>query len=175
MMNPVTERRCATTTLRTTICQLGIVTLVAATLSACGNSTPEARLEAVGEDLSDSTSQLDSLNTQIEETETMLDELRDDRRDLRDTVRTLEQRLEARATDVAIFRAVQSALLEDAMLSESAIAVNVEDGRVALTGVVRNKEEAQQALAVAKQIAGVDGVSSRIRVNDPAAPGPGGT
>ena len=154
--------------------QLAMATLIAVTLTACGESTPEARLEAAGEDLSDSTSELASLNVQIEETETKLEQLRDERRDLRDRVRTLEERLEARATDVAIFRAVQSALLEDTSLAESAIGVSVDDGRVTLTGMVRSVEERAQALAIAKQIAGVASVSSKIRVNNPAATGPGG-
>lgn len=154
---------------------VAITILLAIAFSACGNSTPEARLEAVGEDLSESTSDLASLDARIEEAEALLETLRDDRRNLRDRVRTLEQRLEARATDVAIFRAVQTLLLEDALLSESAIFVSVEDGRVTLAGVVRNDEEARQALALAKQTAGVGGVSSRIRVNDPAAPGSDGS
>lgn len=173
MMHPMMSRAFANQTLRMTICGIFLMTVFGATLSGCGKSTPEERLEAVGEDLSDSTSELESLNAQIEETEKKLAGLRDVRRDVRDRMRTLEQRLEARATDVAIFRAVQSALLADAVLSESAIGVSVDDGRVALTGVVRSDEEARRAVAIAMQTTGVNNVTSKIRVDDPTTSNPG--
>lgn len=159
----------------TTLRQLGVAALVAAALAACNQPTPEARLEAVGEDLSDSASELDSLNERIESTEALLETLRDERDGLRDKVRTLKQRLEARATDVAVFRAVQSALLEDETLKESAIGVSVEDGRVTLSGVALSEQEVGRALAVARNIVGVEGVYSRIRVKDPAAVETGGS
>lgn len=150
----------------------GIVLLLFIVLSACGDSTPEARLEAVGDDLDETIDELINLDKQIEEIESNLGQLRSKRRDLRDKMRTLEQRLDARATDVAIFRAVQSALLEDSELQESAISVSVEDGAVTLTGVVRREEAARRAISLSKQTTGVHSVSSQIQVNDPSVPAP---
>lgn len=161
--------------LRRTLRQLALVTCVSLCLGGCGDSTPEARLEAAGDDLSDSATDLDNLNTRIEETESRLAKLRNDRRDLRDKVRTLEQRLAIRATDVAVFRAVQTAILEDETLQETAIGVSVEDGAVTLSGVVPTHEMTRRAIAIAKETAGVDRVSSSIQVNDPAASESGGS
>lgn len=136
-------------------------------LSGCGKPAPEARLEAVGEALDDSTAELVDLDTRIRQTEAALERLRSERRRLRDEVRTLEQRLEARATDVALFRAVQGTLLENEDLQEAAIAVNVEDGAVTLSGVVRTEKELQQAVSIAKEVAGVGSVESKIRIDNP--------
>lgn len=145
-------------------------TLAAALLlSGCGKPAPESELAEAGEALGEATTELTGLNTRIEETEMLLGELRAERRKQRDTVRTLEQRLEARATDVAIFRAVQTTLLNDEQLQEVAITVDVEDKAVTLDGVVRTKEEAGRAINLSKQVAGVASVASRIRVDDPRA------
>lgn len=139
------------------------------TLAACGQSTPEQRLEAAGEALEDTSSELETVTTRIDETEALLDELRSKKRKLTNKVRTLEQRVAARATDVALFRAVQGALLENDALSEAAIGVNVDDGEVTLRGVVRTQQQADTAVALAQQTAGVERVRSRIQIDDPAA------
>lgn len=141
--------------------------LAALVLSGCDKPAPEAQLTAAGEALGEATTELADLDKRIEQTEELLDELRSERRKQRDTVRTLEQRLEARATDVAIFRSVQTALLGDERLQDVAIAVDVEDRAVTLSGLVRAPEQADQAVELSKQIAGVETVSSRIRVDDP--------
>jgi len=148
---------------------LAAVFVAALMMSGCGKPAPETELAAAGEALGEATTELSDLNTRIEQTEVLLDELRAERRKQRDTVRTLEQRLEARATDVAIFRAVQTTLLNDEQLQEVAITVDVDDKVVTLGGVVRTKEEAGRAVNLSKQVAGVARVASRIRVNDPQA------
>lgn len=147
----------------------GALALVATALAACEKAPPETQLAAAGEALGEATTELADLNTRIEQTETLLDQLRADRREQRDTVRTLEERLEARATDVAVFRAVQTALLDEPSLQNAAIAVDVEERAVTLSGVVRTQQEASQAVAIARQTAGVANVSSKIWINDPAA------
>ena len=148
---------------------LGASLVLFAFVSGCGKPAPEARLEAVGQALDDSAAELVDLNTRIRQTESELERLRSERRRLRDEVRTLEERLEARATDVALFRAVQGMLLESEGLQEAAIAVSVEDGTVTLRGVVRSVEELQQAVWIAKDVAGVASVESKIRIDNPAA------
>lgn len=140
--------------------------LAAASLAACSEPPPEARLEAVGEALDDSAGQLTDLNAQIRDTETLLDGLRDRRRDVRHRVRTLEERLEIEATDVAIFRAVQGELLASDDLSESAIAVDVDEGAVTLRGTVNSSSELRLAVGIAKGVDGVDSVASLLRVRD---------
>ena len=145
--------------------------LAVSILAGCSEPPPEEQLSAAGQALGDATSELADLNARIEQTEVMLDELRAERRKQRDRVHTFEKRLETHASDVAIFRAVQSALLSDAGLQEVAVAVDVEDRVVALSGIVRSPEEARRAVELSKQVAGVASVSSRIRVNDLKAGG----
>lgn len=147
------------------ILPLALATLA---LSGCAKPAPETQLERVGEALDDSTSQLENLNTRIDQSEALLEQLRQERRELKDEVRTLEQRLNARATDVAVFRAVQTALLNDDALQESAIAVSVEDRIVTLSGEVRSDAELQRSIEISKGIAGVTDVMSRLRVYKPA-------
>lgn len=147
----------------------GLALMCAFLLAGCEKQAPETQLAAAGEALGEATTELSDLNSRIEQTEALLDQLRAERRQQRDRVRTLEQRLEARATDVAIFRAVQSALLGDEQLQDVAIFVDVEDGAVTLNGVVRSKEEADRAVTLSTETAGVNSVSTRIRVNDPQA------
>lgn len=163
--------RCATgqLTFRSAAGPLATVLVTALVLAGCGKPAPETQLVAAGEALGEATTELSDLDTRIEQTEILLDDLRAERRKQRDTVRTLEQRLEARATDVAIFRAVQTTLLNDEELQEVAITVDVEDKAVTLGGVVRTKEEAARAVSLSKQVAGVAGVVPRLRVDNPKA------
>lgn len=138
-----------------------------AALSACQAEPPEDRLIAAGEAVSDTSERIDDLEAQIEAHEDTLDRLRTERRKANAQLQNLEERLAARATDVAIFRAVQSALLEDATLNESAISVRVEDGKVTLRGIVAGAAQRDKALELALNIAGVDSVVSRIQVDEP--------
>lgn len=146
------------------LCRNSLLIMLLAVMCGCGDSPPESRLKAVGEDLERSTSELEELDARVETAENELENLREQRRELRGEVLTLEERLEARATDVALFRAVQSALLNEEMLQESAVAVGVEDGEVTLSGIVRSEDELQRAVNIAREVAGVDRVRSTIRV-----------
>ena len=138
--------------------------VAAASLAACDEPPPEERLEAVGEALDTSSAQLADLKAQIRNTETLLEGLRDRRREVRDRVRTLEERLEIEATDVAIFRAVQSELLASDDLAETAIAVDVDEGAVTLRGTVDSTPELSLALDIARAVDGVASVASLLRV-----------
>ena len=118
----------------------------------------------MGEALDTSSAQLADLKAQIRNTETLLEGLRDRRREVRDRVRTLEERLEIEATDVAIFRAVQSELLASDDLAETAIAVDVDEGAVTLRGTVDSTPELSLALDIARAVDGVASVASLLRV-----------
>lgn len=154
----------ATSRVSSRLCRNSLLIMLLAVLCGCGDSPPESRLKAVGEDLERSTSELEELDARVATAENELENLREQRRELKGEVLTLEERLEARATDVALFRAVQSALLNEEMLQESAVAVGVEDGAVTLSGIVRSEDELQRAVNIAREVAGVDRVRSTIRV-----------
>ncbi len=150
------------------ILAVGLTAVSVAALSGCQTEPPEDRLIAVGEALSDTSEEIVNLEAEIEVHEDALDQLRTERRKSKARLQNLEERLEARATDVAIFRAVQTALLESAALQESAISVGVEDGKVTLRGIVDGAAKREQALELARNTAGVDAVVSRILVDKPA-------
>ena len=140
-------------------------TLVALTLLAgCDRPAPGERLQSAGEQLDSAQDSLESLDTRIDELEETLAALTKERRRTEGRLLTLEDRVEARATDVALFRAVQSALLEDDPLSQSAIAVDARKGVVTLTGLVKSAGLRDRAVQLAAETAGVDRVVSRIDV-----------
>lgn len=139
-----------------------------AALVACGEPTPEARLESAGAELEATEDSLASLNQRIEDHQDQLAELRQERRRTEDRLLSLEDLVEARATDVAVFRSVQAALLEAPALNQAAIAVDAKDGLVTLSGVVPSEELQQLAVDIAHGTAGVDRVRSRIDVAPPA-------
>lgn len=145
-----------------------------AALVGCGEPTPEARLESAGAELEATEDSLESLNQRIEEHQDQLAQLRQERRRTEDRLLNLADLVEARATDVAVFRAVQSALLDAPALNQAAIAVDAKDGLVTLSGMVPSEELHQLAIDIARGTAGVDRVRSRIDVAPPAQDGQSG-
>ncbi len=144
---------------------LALLLALSVTVSACDKPAPEERLVDAGRELADSTNRLEELSSEINNHETRLSELREERRKLRSRLTTLEERLEQRATDLAIFRAVQSALLADPSLETTLVAANVEDRVVTLTGLVNASTEQATATRIARETPGVESVVSRIVVD----------
>lgn len=134
-------------------------------LAACNSETPEERLEAAGAQLELTEDNLEGVEARIEELETSLATAKQRRRALRERVLTLEEKVAVRATDVALFRAVQSALLELPGLTEAAVSVDADGGTVALSGLVASYEEREAAEAVAAATPGVGRVINRIKVD----------
>lgn len=144
---------------------IGVV-LVGLLVLGCTPDAPEERLQDAGDRLDDAASRLAALNDEIAELESALDSKRSERRKLRARKQTLEERVAARATDVALFRAVQSALLEHDELSESAVSVDVDDGSVTLRGVVASAEERNAAVAAARDVPGADAIIVRLQIDE---------
>ena len=143
--------------------------VLVAALLGCSEPTPEARLESAGVKLEETEDSLEALNQRIEELEDELAGLNQKRRRTEVRVMTLEDLVEARATDVAVFRAVQSALLDAPALNQAAISVDARGGLVTLSGVVATEELRQQAVDIARGTAGVENVKSRIDLVPPAS------
>ena len=80
---------------------------------------------------------------------------------------TLEERVAARATDVAVFRSVQAGLLAAEELSETAISVDADSGVVRLSGLVSSVAEEAAAVQIARAVPGVESVRSHIEVEAP--------
>jgi osmotically-inducible protein OsmY len=135
-------------------------------LWGCNEKPPEARLQEAGQQLESATDNLDELNDRIESLRDDLEELKEQKRDLLERKQTLEQRVESRATDVALFRSVQSSLLAKEELEDTAVSVDVANGIVTLRGRVDNPEQQAMASSLAESITGVKEVRSRIRVDE---------
>tara|TARA_R110001599_G_C12269342_1_gene661224 strand:- start:661 stop:1134 length:474 start_codon:yes stop_codon:yes gene_type:complete len=135
-------------------------------LAACTDRAPEARLESAGEQLQDTSQNLIELEQEIQNAETHLKTLQKQRRTLTVKVQSLEERLQNRATDVAIFRSLQSQLLNNEALKETAISVEVEDRRITLNGLVSTEEQVAEALATAKSIPGATSIRSQIQIEE---------
>lgn len=142
--------------------------ILATTLTACGKPAPETQLEKAADAFDEALTELDDLDSRIDSTYDLLEDLRAQRREQKKQVRTLEEQVDARATDVAIFRAAQTALLNDSALQDAALAVDVEDSVVTIKGSVSDPEQRRRAISLATNTPGVDRVLSRIRVVEPA-------
>lgn len=135
-------------------------------LGACSKPAPEERLIEVGQDVSDMQSRLESLNEEIAAHEDAIQQLRKERQSAKAKLMTLEERLQRRATDLAIFRAAQSALLDEPTLQEAAVLASVEDGVVTLSGSVASVQEEQKATDIVQSIPGVESTVLRLQFID---------
>ncbi len=135
-------------------------------LGACSKPAPEERLIEVGQDVSDMQSRLESLNEEIAGHEDAIQQLRKERQSAKAKLMTLEERLQRRATDLAVFRAAQSALLDEPTLQEAAVLASVEDGVVTLSGSVPSVQDEQKATDIVRSIPGVESTIVRLQVID---------
>jgi len=76
------------------------------------------------------------------------------------------KRTAALGSDTALFRAVQTRLLEDPALASVAISARVQDGAVTLAGRVPDAALRDRAVAVARETPGVRAVENEIEVAD---------
>jgi osmotically-inducible protein OsmY len=93
-----------------------------------------------------------------------LEQATEEREEARRQVAEAKARLERESTDVAITRAIQQKLLQDAELAELALHTQVSQGNVRLTGTVMNELQRQRAVQIAAGTPGVSGVTDEIRV-----------
>ena len=87
------------------------------------------------------------------------------------SLREAESRVDLKATDAALFRAVQKRLLEDERLRHVAIDADVRRGVVELRGSVPDERTAAAAVEVARAVPGVMRVENRLNVAGAARPG----
>ena len=133
-------------------------------VSACESAPPEQRLQATADQLQDTTTDLDEVTREIERLELELEKRRKQRRTLAARQLTLEERLAARATDVALFRAVQKTLLEHDELQNTAVQVSVDDRRVSLRGIVYTAEQRDAAIEATRSTPGIADVRSLLDI-----------
>jgi osmotically-inducible protein OsmY len=151
----------------------GLGPFALAALMACGPGAPEERLAQAREEFEETRSTVQDLEERVEvkrdavrRAEEALAKARGELEQAENELSQAREKIEARATDVALFRAVQTALLESEELEGVAIRAEVKDGRVTLHGEVGERALAEEALEVARSAAGLDKVSSEIRVRE---------
>ena len=160
---------------------LAAVVAVAALLLACGGSDPEVDLEKASEAAEKTRGDREAAietgkprETEVKEAQKRLEEAREALRKVEAELAKRVAKVDKRATDEVLFRAVQKRLLEDGDLGEVAIAAHVNNGLVTLTGNVPDAKLAEHAVEVAKGTPGVQRVDNRIQVvsDAPAKPAP---
>lgn len=149
-------------------------------LVACGAEAPERRLAEAREDLEETRDEVQELRARVEEKRGAVQlaeqALQRAREELEQAARNLDQvreKVDVRATDVALFRVVQSALLDSEELENVAIRAEVEDGVVTLHGEVDEPALAEEAVETARSAAGTEEISNQIRIRDGGSSGPG--
>lgn len=149
------------------------IALAIATLLACGSDPPEEQLAEAREQLGEARAEVKALEARVEarreavkRAERSLAEARAKLDDAESELAAARKRIDTRATDVALFRSVQRALLENDELDEVAIRAEVNAGVVTLHGEVRTQAQAEAALETARRQPGVGEVRSRIQVRN---------
>jgi len=145
-------------------------------LVACGEGTPEARLSAAGEtlteardDAQEARSSLEAAKARLTSAESELYEARKAVRRAEKQVLSAEALVDRRASDVALFRRIQSQLLEAESLRQHAVTVQVDNQKVTLDGVVTSEAARQAALEISRSTPGVAEVRNRLDVESDTA------
>ena len=150
------------------------LTALAATIAivaGCSAPSPEDRLIEAGDDVSNTEDRIAAINAEIDAHQQAIQNLRKERQNARASLESLEKRLERRATDLAIFRAAQEALLNEPTLEDSIVVANVDDGIVTLEGAVSNAEKEQKAASIVSSIPGVKSTNNRLQLVDDGSDG----
>lgn len=155
---------------------LALLPLTLALAPGCGSDRPERELEEAAKLLRETRSEVEEARTAVEEkraavarAEQALAESQKELRAAEDRLAQAGSRVESRATDAAIFRRIQSRLLEEKALQEYAVVAQVSAGVVTLSGQVKSEKERERALEIARATPGVADVQDRIEVEAPQA------
>jgi osmotically-inducible protein OsmY len=137
---------------------------------ACGGGD-EAQFRQAAQALTAARESAERAQRGVEERRARLEvaqaELAEAERQLREAeegLREAESRVDLKATDAALFRAVQQLLLQDERLRHVAIDADVRRGVVELRGGVPDERSAAAAVEVARGVPGVMRVESRLNV-----------
>jgi len=152
--------------------------LVVAALAAGCDGGDEADFRLAAQALTAARESVEQAQRAVEERRARLEvsqaELAEAERQLREAeerLREAESRVDLKATDAALFRAVQKRLLEDERLRHVAIDADVRRGVVELRGSVPDERTAAAALEVARSVPGVMRVENRVNVAGAERPG----
>jgi osmotically-inducible protein OsmY len=151
-----------------------LVFVLALALGAgCGGESQEEQLAEASQALQVARQEVEAASEQVEErraelerAETAVAEAERELKEARGRLRDAESRVDLKATDATLFRAVQKRLLEARELRDVAIDADVTKGVVTLRGRVPDRETARLAVEIAGAVPGIVRVESRISVSD---------
>jgi hypothetical protein len=145
---------------------------------ACDSGPPEEQLAEARYELEQVRSEVKALETQVgdkkeavRDAESQLARARAELDRAQSELAAARRKIQMEATDVALFRAVQTALLEADSLEAVAVRAEVASGVVTLHGQVNDTAQATAAMEIAQSVAGVDRVVNEIRVRGDSAGG----
>jgi hyperosmotically inducible periplasmic protein len=84
-----------------------------------------------------------------------------------DKTEDVAEKVGEKTADATITSAVKMKLAKDKTVSAHNIDVDTKDGNVTLTGNVKSKTEADQAVALAKSVEGVKSVTPHLTIKNP--------
>lgn len=152
-----------------------IPALALALATGCGQDEEERLRDAI-ENLTEAREAVQAAQEEVDEKQAAVDEARaelekarEGLREARERQAAAESKVDLSATDDALFRTIQTRLLEDDDLEGAAISAQVSQGVVTLSGTVSKAEKRERAVEIARSVPGVSGVNSQIRVKGPPA------
>ena len=156
--------------------RLPALLLAAALAGACGGDEEEFRLAAQAltaarESVQQEQRAVEERRARLEVAQAELAAAERQLREAEERLREAESRVDLKATDAALFRAVQKRLLEDERLRHVAIDADVRRGVVELRGSVPDERTAAAAVEVARGVPGVMRVEGRLNVAGAGRPG----
>ena len=145
-------------------------------LAACEPQQPEERLQEAAADVDEAEQQLEGargdvasakasvadLKQEVSEAEARLAQARKALRQRQKELAAERDELHDIADDTAVFRLLQTRLLNDSRLADAAVSVDVLDGRVTLRGEVPNPQQKAIAGEIAETTPGVSEVENLI-------------
>ena len=135
-----------------------------------GTARASEAADAAREKVDAARATVEQREAEVKEAQKRLTEARAALRDAQQEFAKREQSVDQTATDAVLFRTVQKRLLDDGELEDVAIAAQVVDGVVTLTGSVPNAKLSDRAALIAGETPGVSNVTNRIQVAVSAAP-----
>jgi len=157
---------------------LAVAGLATSTLLGCVEDRPESKLRAAADRAREARAaaaeEADDLRGELADLKAERHDVAQAQKKVSDASRQLSQatarlddalaKLDAKASDVALFRAVQTALLEAEEIRDGAVSVSVRDRRVRLGGVVREAPDRERAIEIARSVPGVLRIEDSIEV-----------
>jgi hyperosmotically inducible protein len=141
-----------------------LLPLCAGPVPGCGGESQEQQLAQASQELQEARRTVERKEAKVDAIQADLEKARKELASAQERLQRAESRVDLKATDAALFRAVQKRLLEDERLREVAIRADVAQGIVTLHGNVPRSDLREYAEQLAAGVPGVVRVENLVRV-----------